>query len=109
MIPKYAHKADYAAKCSDGVITAVVRPPGAGDDHEKLLFKCYNYTTMSEKPPSHSDAWVYVPCTQFISSSKPRRMMKWVREKRKTEHPHTEKKQNWEYTSAPPDCLFMTN
>jgi hypothetical protein len=106
VIPKYAHKADYAAKCSDGVITAVVRPPGAGDDYEKLLFKCYNYTTMSEEPPSHSDAWVYVPCTQFLSSSEPRRMMKWVREKRNTEHPHTEKKQNWEYTLAPPDGLY---
>jgi hypothetical protein len=106
VIPKYAHKAQYADKCSDGVIAAVVRPPGAGDDHEKLLFKCYNYITKSEEPSSHSDDWVYVPCTQFLSSSEPRRMMRWVKDTRKRERPPPEKKQNWEYTTAPPDGLF---
>jgi hypothetical protein len=49
VVPKYAYKGDYAAKCSDGVITAVVRPPGAGDDHEKLLFISAITTLLCER------------------------------------------------------------
>jgi hypothetical protein len=112
VIPKYVHKADYAAKCSNGVITAVVRPPGAGDDNEKLLFKSAITTLLCQRSLLRILTLGFMfPALNFSVVNLARRMMKWVREKRKTEHSYIEKKQNWEYTnweytSAPHDGLY---
>jgi hypothetical protein len=111
VIPKYAHKADYAKTCSDGIVAAVVRPRGCGDDDTKLLFKCYNYVTLSSEPSVGSSDWVYVPCAQFLSCSVKRRMMNWVREQTtptKKQPTRPDKKQTWEYTTKPADGLYDT-
>ena len=109
VMPKYARRAEYANKCADGIIAAVVRPPGCRNDYTQLMFKFYNYKELSEAPPDGSPNWVYVPCTQFLSSSDSRRMMKWVtvqNDVKKHSRGNREKNERWEYTTAPPSGVF---
>lgn len=80
---KFLEKAFFARKCPVGKINSIVRKAGA--DANDVYFKFYNREKYpDEAPPDASEAYCYIKCAEFMSSSLPRRMMEWDNKYRKS-------------------------
>ena len=89
-------KAFFADKCPVGKIHSIVRKRGA--DANDVFFKFYNHEEYPEEPPpDDSDAYCFIKCTDFMSSSTAVRMMNWdskYRERAKPKKPR-KKRSHW--------------
>jgi hypothetical protein len=73
---RFIGKAFFANKCSSGKIHSIVRKNGAVSSD--VYFKFYNHVEFPEEPPAEdSEAYCFIKCEEFMSSSLSRRMMEW--------------------------------